>query len=287
MTFGIIINVQKENVIPILPKFLSWLIEKKYDFLVDKEAQKICKDQDILKQVRFEDEETLAKRSDMLISFGGDGTLLMTARLAGDSGKPILGVNVGKLGFLTEVETKELEEAFERVSAKKFHLEQRMVLEARWDSNVAYALNDFVLVRGETVRFIKIRTEVDGEFLNNYIADGLIVATPTGSTAYSLSSNGPILTPTLEAVIINPICPHTLTARPLVINSDRTIKLTLESHDTVLLTADGREDAQITTGQSVTIRQAKHKINLVRFGERNFFEVLRSKLHWGEDVRNQ
>lgn len=287
MTFGIIINVQKENVIPILPKFLSWLIEKQYDFVVDEEARKICKDQNILNKVRFEDEETLAKSSDMLISFGGDGTLLMTARLAGDSGKPILGVNVGKLGFLTEVETKELEEAFERVSAKKFHLEQRMVLEARWDSNVAYALNDFVLVRGETVRFIKIRTEVDGEFLNNYIADGLIVATPTGSTAYSLSSNGPILTPTLEAVIINPICPHTLTARPLVINSDRTIKLTLESHDTVILTADGHEDAQIVAGQSVTIRQAKHKINLIRFGERNFFEVLRSKLHWGEDVRNQ
>lgn len=287
MTFGIIINVQKENVVPILPKFLTWLIEKKYDFLVDNDAQKIIKDKDILHKVRFEDEETLAKRSDMLISFGGDGTLLMTARLVGDSGKPILGVNVGKLGFLTEVETKELETAFERISAKKYHVEQRMVLEARWDSNAAFALNDFVLVRGETVRFIKIRTEVDGEFLNNYISDGLIVATPTGSTAYSLSSNGPILSPTLEAVIINPICPHTLTARPLVINSDRTIILTLESHDTVLLTADGHEEAQIHSGQSVTIRQAKHKINLVRFGERNFFEVLRNKLHWGEDVRNQ
>jgi len=287
MTFGIIVNAQKENVVPILPKFLTWLIEEKYDFVVDQEARAICKDKKLLEAVRFEKEEEIAKRSDYLISFGGDGTLLMTARLAGNSGKPILGVNVGKLGFLTEVETKELEQAFERVSAKEYQLEQRMVLEAQWDSSVAYALNDFVLVRGETIRFIKIRTEVDGEFLNNYIADGLIVATPTGSTAYSLSANGPILTPTLEAIIINPICPHTLTARPLVINSDRTIRLTLESHDTVKLTADGREDAQIQSGTVVTIKQAAHKINLIRFGERNFFEVLRNKLHWGEDVRNQ
>ena len=273
--------------VPILPKFLAWLIEKKYDFVVDQDARKICNSQKLLSAVRFEEEEALAERSDFLISFGGDGTLLMTARLAGNSGKPILGVNVGKLGFLTEVETKELEEAFERISAKEFQVEQRMVLEAQWNSKAAYALNDFVLVRGETIRFIKIRTEVDGEFLNNYIADGLIVATPTGSTAYSLSANGPILTPTLEAIIINPICPHTLTARPLVINSDRSVKLTLESHDTVKLTADGREDAQIETGTSVMIKQAAHKINLVRFGERNFFEVLRNKLHWGEDVRNQ
>jgi NAD+ kinase len=287
MTFGIIINIQKENVVPILPKFLSWLLEKKYDFIVDREAKKICKDQALIQQIRFEEEETLAKKSDVLISFGGDGTLLMTARLAGDSGKPILGVNVGKLGFLTEVETKELELAFERIQAKNYQIEERMVLEARWDRHVSYALNDFVLVRGATVRFIKIRTEVDAEFLNTYIADGLIVATPTGSTAYSLSANGPILSPTLEAVIINPICPHTLTARPLVINSDRTIQLTLESHDMVLLTADGHEEAQIGAGQSVTIRQAKHKIHLIRFGDHNFFEVLRNKLHWGEDVRNQ
>lgn len=287
MTFGIIINIQKENVIPILPKFLAWLIEKNYDFVVDQDAEIICKDKKLVNKIQFAEEKELAKRSDYLISFGGDGTLLMTARLAGDSAKPILGVNVGKLGFLTEVETKELEQAFERVKAKDYHLEQRMVLEARWDSEVAYALNDFVLVRGETVRFIKIRTDVDGAFLNTYIADGLIVATPTGSTAYSLSANGPILTPTLEAIIINPICPHTLTARPLVINSDRTIRLTLESHETVKLTADGHEDADIQTGTSVTIKQAAHKINLIRFGERNFFEVLRNKLHWGEDVRNQ
>ncbi|MBL7961641.1 NAD(+)/NADH kinase [bacterium] len=287
MTFGIIINIQKENVIPILPKFLAWLIEKNYDFVVDQDAEIICKDKKLVNKIQFAEEKELAKRSDYLISFGGDGTLLMTARLAGDSAKPILGVNVGKLGFLTEVETKELEQAFERVKAKDYHLEQRMVLEARWDSEVAYALNDFVLVRGETVRFIKIRTDVDGAFLNTYIADGLIVATPTGSTAYSLSANGPILTPTLEAIIINPICPHTLTARPLVINSDRTIRLTLESHETVKLTADGHEDADIQNGTSVTIKQAAHKINLIRFGERNFFEVLRNKLHWGEDVRNQ
>ncbi|KAB2878539.1 hypothetical protein F9K33_12660 [bacterium] len=287
MTFGIIVNVQKENVIPILPKFLAWLIEKNYDFVVDQDAEKICKDKKLANKIPFAEEEELAKQSDYLISFGGDGTLLMTARLAGDSGKPILGVNVGKLGFLTEVETKELEQAFERVKAKDYHLEQRMVLEARWDSEAAYALNDFVLVRGETVRFIKIRTEVDEAFLNTYIADGLIVATPTGSTAYSLSANGPILAPTLEAIIINPICPHTLTARPLVINSDRTVRLTLESHETVKLTADGHEDADIHTGTSVTIKQAAHKINLIRFGERNFFEVLRNKLHWGEDVRNQ
>ncbi len=287
MTFGIIINIQKENVVPILPKFLTWLIDKKFDFIVDRDAQKICKDQNLLKLVCFEEESILAEKSDVLISFGGDGTLLMTARLAGDSGKPILGVNVGKLGFLTEVETKELEHAFERISTKHYHIEQRMVLEARWNSHTAYALNDFVLVRGETVRFIKIRTDVDDEYLNTYIADGLIVATPTGSTAYSLSANGPILSPTLEAVIVNPICPHTLTARPLVINSDRAVRLTLESHDTVLLTADGHEEAQIGHGESVTIRQAKHKIHLIRFGEHNFFEVLRNKLHWGEDVRNQ
>lgn len=285
MQFGVFANIQKEKVHPVLPTFVSWMKRQGYDFLLESDARGLC-GTDVPSE-RCLSRTEIVRQADIILSFGGDGTLLSTAMEVGASCKPILGVNVGKLGFLTEIETHDLQSAVKRIQEGNYTVETRMTLVAEWKghSGKHVALNDFALVRGESARVIRIRTQVDGQFLNVYTADGLIVATPTGSTAYSLAANGPILAPTVPAVVINPICPHTLTARPLVINSDRTIQMTLISSDPATLTIDGRQEVEISTRTTIVIRRADHDIHLIRFGDRGFFDLLRSKLHWGEDVR--
>ncbi|HMW33036.1 MAG TPA: NAD(+)/NADH kinase [bacterium] len=284
MRLGIIINTEKESVIAMLPDFLEWLTARHYKFMVNTDAEEFIRARTSDKTV-FADARTLVEASDVLISFGGDGTLLSTAKMVGTAQKPILGVNVGKLGFLTEIETKELHHAIERLHDGKYTREKRMVLEITLGTRTFYALNDAVIMRGNDGRVIQIGVDVNNAFLNNYIADGLIIATPTGSTAYSLSANGPIMSPTIEAIIINPICPHTLTMRPLVINSEHDVRLTLRSEDRALVSIDGVVEAELSHNDTLIIREAKHFVHLVRFGERNFFDVLRGKLHWGEDDR--
>lgn len=287
MRFGIVINIDKGHVFGLLHPFLNELQSKKVDFVLNTEAQAAFAEYSWPRMNEYLDLDELVRDVDCVLSFGGDGTLLSTARAVGTLQKPILGVNIGKLGFLTEVEVAELYRAIEKIQRGDYQIEQRMVLEASWGEPVRkdFALNDFVIVRRDAARVIRIRAEVNGEFLNTYTADGLIVASPTGSTAYSLSSNGPILSPTLQAFIINPLCPHTLTVRPLVINSDQVITLHVEKGYTALFSADGQEEAEIDEGTVVTIREASHKVHLIRLGERTFFEVLRAKLRWGEDAR--
>ncbi len=286
MRFGIHVNIQKERVFPVLIPFMYRLLQKRIAFSVNREAQAYVNDPAL--QRYFVPREELLPASDMLLSFGGDGTLLSTARLAGDTEKPILGVNIGKLGFLTEVETRELDQALDQIIAGKFDVERRMVIEARSEkfNSPVFAYNDFVLVRREAIRMIRVRVDVDNEFLQSYTADGLIISSPTGSTAYSLSSNGPILTPSLEALVINPICPHVLTMRPLVISSKQTIRIQPEAPCHAQFFADGIMEADMNYRDSIAICEARHRIHLVKLGRRSFFDVLRSKLSWGEDARN-
>ncbi len=286
MRFGIVVNIQKETVVPILKDFLGVLIAGRCDFVINREAATIVTDRSLREKIRLVEKEKMVADVDCLISFGGDGTLLQTARMAGKTEKPILGVNIGKLGYLTEVETRDIQSAIERLQNGKYEIEKRMVMEAHWGEAAVFALNDFVIAKSTAGRLIRIKTHVDGRFLNTYSADGLIIASPTGSTAYSLSANGPILSPTLNAFIINPICPHTLMARPLVISSDQKIQLRVEPGFKAILTADGQEETELTHDVEVTIGAASHRVHLIRLGERTYFEVLRSKLRWGEDARN-
>lgn len=224
---------------------------------------------------------------DLLIVLGGDGTLLSMARAVGDLGVPILGVNLGGLGFLTALTVDELFPALEAVRREEMVIEERMMLSARvvrqGERLSEYvALNDVVITKGAMSRIINLEVSVEGELATAYRADGLIVSTPTGSTAYSLSAGGPIVFPTMDAVVLTPICSHTLTNRPIVLPGHLSIQVQLLSDQDVALTMDGQVGFALKTADVVEIRPAASRIRLLRPPKKHFFSVLRTKLKWGE-----
>ncbi len=224
---------------------------------------------------------------DMVLVLGGDGTLLSAARLLEGTNQPILGINLGSLGFLTELGLDEIFEALERVLEGEYTIESRVRLEAslhRAGEQIGHyqVLNDVVINKGALARIIDLETFVDGHKVTNYQADGLIISTPTGSTAYSLAAGGPIIEPTLDVFMISPICPHTLTNRPLVIPGGSRVELCLLSDSgAVFLTLDGQEGTRLKQGDCVRVRVSDQKVNLIRTGVRNFYDVLSAKLYWG------
>jgi len=224
---------------------------------------------------------------DMVLVLGGDGTLLSVARLLERTDQPILGINLGSLGFLTELGLEELFGSLERILEGEYTIESRVRLEAslhREGEEIGHyqVLNDVVINKGALARIIDLETYVDDQKVTNYQADGLIVSTPTGSTAYSLAAGGPIIEPTLNVIVIAPICPHTLTNRPLVIPGGSRVELCLISDSgAVFLTLDGQEGTRLNQGDCVRIRVSDKKVNLIRTGARNFYDVLSAKLHWG------
>jgi NAD+ kinase len=227
----------------------------------------------------------LPLKSDVIFSMGGDGTLLATARLVGKSGVPILGINIGSLGFLTEQTPTDLEETLSRVTRGDYTLQERMILSADVDGQdglvTNHALNDIVIGRKD-FRMINLALYSDGAYICSYAADGLIISTPTGSTAYSLAVGGPILNPEMEAIIASPIAPHSLTSRPLVFSTEETLTIEIRSEtDVSQLTIDGQVSAPLQHGDRVQIKKSDFSIRLVRFREHSFYKVLRSKLHWG------
>jgi len=230
--------------------------------------------------------EELSTRSDMIIALGGDGTLLAAARAVGDRGTPILGVNLGRLGFLTELKPKEIFPTLERIWQGNYSLEERMVLQviisSQPEAPTFYALNDLVIDKGSFSRVIQLETFINGESLSTFSADGLIISTPTGSTAYSLSAGGPIINPQMEAIIITPICPHSLSVRPMVISQGETFEVAVYSdHNSAMLTIDGQVGYELSSGDRVRTAKVDHKITLVHSTGQSFYQVLREKLKWG------
>ncbi len=229
----------------------------------------------------------LGNRSDLLITFGGDGTLLSVARHAPEN-VPILGVNMGTLGFLTEVGVEDFPELLERVLAGDYQVESRVAFDvwvdgAGRDHRSYRVLNDATINKSALARIVEMRVAVSGAFVSTFRADGLIVSTPTGSTAYNLSAGGPIIYPTMGAVVITPICPHMLTNRPIVLPDDQEIEIRIVAeHQEIFLTLDGQEGLPITANDIVRIRKSASSVKLIRRGDRNYFDVLRAKLKWGE-----
>jgi len=228
----------------------------------------------------------LAGQVDLVIVLGGDGTLLSVARAASDRPVPILGVNLGTLGFLTEISLDELFAALERVLAGQVRIEPRMRLDVRalrdrGELGRFLALNDAVLTQADLARMIDLETRAGGSQVATYHADGLIVATPTGSTAYSLSAGGPIVLPELEAFLLTPICPHTLTQRPLVLPHSSEIEICVRSRNGAQLTVDGQEGIALREGDVVSVRRSDHPVRLIASPFRSHFEILREKFHWG------
>ncbi|MCR4339246.1 MAG: NAD(+)/NADH kinase [Gemmatimonadaceae bacterium] len=227
---------------------------------------------------------------DALVTLGGDGTLLRGAKLLGGRPVPIIGVNLGRLGFLTSCSAPDIETALRRFKAGDYTAESRMTIAATTDSGPGttvgserwLALNDFVLHKGGFARVVRLSISIDGESMGTYAADGIVVATPTGSTAYSLSAGGPIVAPRLESIVITPISAHTLGIRPLVVHPEAEIVLQGEDGpDELLLTVDGQGGTEVTRGERLIIRRSKSPVMLVRFPPDTFFSRIRQKLGWG------
>jgi NAD+ kinase len=233
-------------------------------------------------------ELTATASCDLIVVLGGDGTLLSVARRHA-GGPPILGVNLGRLGFLTEVARDDLYPALVDILAGRFEVEARSLFEVlliRADGRRRryLALNDAVITKTALARIIELHVSVDGRPVSRYRADGLVISTPTGSTAYNLSAGGPILHPQLPVAVLTPICPHTLTLRPLVVPDTSVVEVTLETpRESVYLTVDGQEGDEMGEGDRVRVQRHVEPVRLVRTGDpRSIFEGLRSKLHWGE-----
>ena len=225
---------------------------------------------------------------DAMLTLGGDGTLLRAARLVARRAVPILGINLGRLGFLTCCPASDLESALRRLASGDFVVERRMTLEARvLDASGAEkarwrALNDVVLHKGGFARVVSVRVQVDGETVGHFSADGVVLATPTGSTAYNLSAGGPVVVPTLETILLTPVSAHTLALRPLVLPP--TSEVSLQANDgpsELLVTIDGQGGAMFGSGETLLVRRSEDPVSIVRFPEHSFFSTMREKLHWG------
>jgi NAD+ kinase len=228
-----------------------------------------------------------AANADLAVVVGGDGTLLAAARLLSDRQVPIVAINYGGLGFLTEVTREEMHPALERVLAGEFVSEERMMMDIevtrKGQRLAAYrALNDVVINKGTMSRMIELEARVDGHYVSRFRADGLIVSTPTGSTAYNLSAGGPIIFPTVNAMIVTPICSHTLTNRPLVLPESVKIEIILGStQDDVYVTVDGQVGSRLQIDDHLSVERSSFTVKLVAPGDKNYFDVLRGKLKWG------
>jgi len=279
---GILTKPKFPEVKTTLRDVVSWLRDRRIDVILDTVSAALLGEQGGCQKTQ------LAGRADVLLILGGDGTMLNAARLAGERGIPILGVNMGGLGFLTEVRLEHLYPSLERVFANDFVLDERLMLRThvhRHGETVAQGavLNDVVVSKGTLARMIELRIAIQGQFVTNLRGDGLIVSTPTGSTAYSLSAGGPILHPAVQCLILTPVCPHTLTHRPLIVPVHAEIDVTLTSKDDgAMATLDGQVGVAMTQGDTVEITASEHLTRLIRFPESTYYEVLREKLKWGD-----
>ncbi len=290
MRFAVVGNIANPSITKYVPNWLDWLVSHAEVVVAEDLAQLLTVERSRFKTAL---RDRVPIGCDMVISLGGDGTILSTAHIVGRTGVPILGVKFGGLGFLVEIGPEELYSALEKILAGKYEIQPRMVLEAKinpGEKDVSlFAMNDLVFDKGGHFRLVRLQTQIDNEFLNTYIADGLIVATPTGSTAYSLAAGGPILPPEMKAMVITPICPHSLSARPVVIPEEKIVTVEFINSDIdINLSADGQVIHKIKPNMPVRICKADYHINLVRLLDstsNGFYDTLRAKLHWGEDVR--
>lgn len=278
---GIICKIGRPEPLEILKEFLPWLRERGYDVFLDSETAGLL-------NMEGYSRSQMPSLSDVIIVLGGDGTMLGVARLVGDKGVPILGVNLGGLGFITEVNRDEIFDAVGKVLAGSCSIEERIMLTAvvhRHGERIAdfVVLNDVVINKGALARIIDLETYISNSYVTTFKADGLIISTPTGSTAYSLSAGGPILYPTLNSIVLTPICPHTLTNRPIVLPDDFTIEIILRSEsEDVFLTLDGQVGFSLRKNDTIEVKKSEFTTKLLMPCERDYFQVLRTKLKWGE-----
>ena len=276
---GIILNNQKKDAYPVLEKVTDYLDKKGVRYYIEESIEPGS-------ALISTDYADLKEKAYYIIIIGGDGTFLHTARYFFGTGIPLLGINIGHLGFLTEIETGEIESSLEQLLAGNYTIEKRLVLEARIinDDQLVYqqqALNDFVIHRGSSSRMVPIEMYINDEIVSTYRADGLIVSTPTGSTAYSLSAGGPIINPQIRAIIVTPICPHSLFIKPMVISDQERIMIKVRGEQGISFAADGASDYKIDSNDQIFIEAAKEDLSIIKLPDRTFYSILHKKLKVG------
>lgn len=278
---GIVANIEKEKSVECTFRLREWATQQGVDVLLDEEiARKIGESAGL-------ERKKLASRVDLLVVLGGDGTLLRTVRFVSEYDIPIVGVNLGEFGFLTEVNLNEMYSALELILKGEYKTEKRIMLDISLHLGAETIrqesiLNDVVITRGNLSRILDLETTVDGRYLTTFRADGIIISTPTGSTAYSLSAGGPIVFPEEDSFIINPICPHTLTNRPIIIPDGVEIRVILWTKEQgATVTLDGQLSYTMKSGDSMIIKKSRYVTNLVSSPHRDYMEILRTKLGWG------
>jgi NAD+ kinase len=280
---AIVCKSQKEELTRLLPELIGWLRQHGFEPLLDLEGGRYTTAAPAVDRM-----EMPSWTPGLVIVLGGDGTLLSVAHIFAATGTPILAVNLGFLGFLTEVRLADLYSTLEAWRSDCHVLDARIMLHAElWrkgEKHSAFrALNEVVVSKGDVARMGDFTVELEGKRVARFRADGVIVSTPTGSTAYTLAANGPILTPDVDALVVTPICPHLLTLRPIVVRGDASLTVRIEGvPNQALLTVDGQRAVALQLDDEVRCRRSHHTVNLVRLSESGFFEALRSKLSWGE-----
>jgi NAD+ kinase len=290
MLIGIIANITKENVFGVVSSFIKELKRNKLEYLLtktlleDKDKLKIEIDEDFLS-----DDKEIYEKCDLIISIGGDGTMLTTAYHALSYDKPVLGLNLGKLGFLAEVDISQMDIIIKDIKEGNYQVQERMVLTADCDTypgEKLIAINDIVIDKGGWPKMIEITAQVDGEYVSTFSADGVIIATPIGSTGYSLSTGGPVVSPSASAITLSPISPHSLTMRPLVLSSEQEIVIKADSpHNEIQISCDGQRVYHFPPPLEIKIVKSEKPLKLIHTSVTTYFETLRNKLLWGIDVR--
>ena len=287
-TVGIVAKINSQLAAVGVRKLAQWLKSKDIAFIVDSHSAQTAN----LTVPAFSKED-IANQADLIVVLGGDGTIIGIARLIHGRTTPLFGVNLGALGFLAEFTYEEMIPGLEKALSGEFGYEDRMMLESDFYQNgelqeSTLALNDIVVHRGSLSQMINVSVEVDGLFVNNYTADGLLVSTPTGSTAYNLSSGGPIVYPSLNSFIINPICPHALTNRPIVIPDSAKVGISLSNDmkGDAQATLDGQVVINVNSSHKIVIRKSKEVARIIQSPYKNYYELLRGKLKWGETIRD-
>lgn len=285
-TIGILAKQDDERVLPALHEISAMLLELGCEVIVES----LPALPDLPAGVSAADADAVIDGAEMLVVVGGDGTLLRAGRRLAGRQRPILGIHHGRLGFLVDIRPEDTRASLERVLEGEYWVEKRLTLSAEVERDGKIcgpfpAINDVVIRNQSAVRMLEFETWHGDEFISLHRADGFIVATPTGSTAYALSGGGPVLHPGVNAIALVPICPHTLSDRPLVVGADRPVRVELagSSRDQAMMTCDGQVNQTLSPGQRLTIRRAEHCLELIHPRSYNYFNILRNKLHWGRE----
>jgi NAD+ kinase len=279
MKVAIVANGKKEGTRTILPRFLDALRREKIDPVLHSDLKGIFPDSFIYKSP-----PELFNEAEMIVSFGGDGTILFTANISNGTGVPILGVNLGKVGFLAEISPEEISHVSRKLLKGDYEIIERVAFTACINNSKWFALNDVVLDRNTDTRILGLTVWVDNEYAGDFHADGVIISTPTGSTAHSMAAGGPIVMPDCSVIILSPICPHSLTMRPMIIDASREVRIGI-SEGYARMAVDGQSFVEVPPLSEVSVRKADEPVRIARFRDKTYFDILHTRLKWGVSLK--